>query len=146
MLKVNTNKTMSEYIFIVIHWAKSSYKTGGSRLLLRSWACHGRCYKTSAREECPKCVTVRFYHEGNCYTSQSGPISLLKNIYMEIWFSEWKTVWCVTVFADVWQVNWITGCFTIVETKRQLLKPLPMTLFIFHFPVCHREIVNLSIY
>jgi len=39
-----------------------------------------------------------------------------------------------------------TGCFTIVETKRQLLKPLSMTLFIFLFPDCHREIVNLSIY
>jgi len=38
-----------------------------------------------------------------------------------------------------------TGCFTIVETKRQLLKPLSMTLFIFLFPDCHREIVNLSI-
>jgi len=39
-----------------------------------------------------------------------------------------------------------TGCFTIVETKRQLLKPLSMTLFIFLLPDCHREIVNLSIY
>jgi len=39
-----------------------------------------------------------------------------------------------------------TGCFTIVETKRQLLKPLSTTLFIFFFPDCHREIVNLSIY
>jgi len=39
-----------------------------------------------------------------------------------------------------------TGCFTIVETKRQLLRPLSMTLFIFLFPDCHREIVNLSIY
>ena len=39
-----------------------------------------------------------------------------------------------------------TGCFTIVEIKRQLLKPLSMTLFIFLFPDCHREIVNLSIY
>jgi len=39
-----------------------------------------------------------------------------------------------------------TGCITIVETKRQLLKPLSMTLFIFLFPDCHREIVNLSIY
>jgi len=39
-----------------------------------------------------------------------------------------------------------TGCFTIVETKRQLLKPLSMTLFLFLFPDCHREIVNLSIY
>ena len=39
-----------------------------------------------------------------------------------------------------------TGCFTIVETKRQFLKPLSMTLFIFLFPDCHREIVNLSIY
>jgi len=39
-----------------------------------------------------------------------------------------------------------TGCFTIVETKRQLLKPLSMTLFIFLFPDCHKEIVNLSIY
>jgi len=42
--------------------------------------------------------------------------------------------------------NCYTGCFTIVETKRQLLKPLSMTLFIFLFPDCHREIVNLSIY
>ena len=40
----------------------------------------------------------------------------------------------------------LTGCFTIVETKRQLLKPLSMTLFIFLFPDCYREIVNLSIY
>ena len=39
-----------------------------------------------------------------------------------------------------------TGCFTIVETKQQLLTPLSMTLFIFLFPDCHREIVNLSIY
>ena len=39
-----------------------------------------------------------------------------------------------------------TGCFTIVETKRKLLKPLLMTLFIFLFPNCHKEIVNLSIY
>jgi len=39
-----------------------------------------------------------------------------------------------------------TGCFTIVETKRQLLKPLSMTLFIFLFPDRHRERVNLSIY
>ena len=39
-----------------------------------------------------------------------------------------------------------TGCFTIVETKRQLLKPLSMILFIFLFPDCHREIVNLSMY
>ena len=39
-----------------------------------------------------------------------------------------------------------TGCFTIVETKRQLLKPLSMTLFIFLFPDCHKETVNLSIY
>jgi len=39
-----------------------------------------------------------------------------------------------------------TGCFTIVETKRQLLKHLSMTLFIFLFLDCHREIVNLSIY
>ena len=39
-----------------------------------------------------------------------------------------------------------TGYFTIVETKRQLLKPLSITLFIFLFPDCHREIVNLSIY
>jgi len=43
-------------------------------------------------------------------------------------------------------VQQCTGCFTIVETKRQLLKPLSMTLFIFLFPDCHREIVNLSIY
>ena len=39
-----------------------------------------------------------------------------------------------------------TGYFTIVETKRLLLKPLSITLFIFLFPDCHREIVNLSIY
>ena len=44
------------------------------------------------------------------------------------------------------QMQQSTGCFTIVETKRQLLKPLSMTLFIFLFPDCHREIVNLSIY
>ena len=28
-----------------------------------------------------------------------------------------------------------TGCFTIIETKRQLLKPLPMTLFFFCFQI-----------
>jgi len=43
-------------------------------------------------------------------------------------------------------LHYNTGCFTIVETKRRLLKPLSMTLFIFLFPDCHREIVNLSIY
>ena len=59
---------------------------------------------------------------------------------------------CPPLMSGTWQhvqsfyVIACTGCFTIVETKRQLLKPLPMTLFIFLFPDCHREIVNLSIY
>jgi len=58
--------------------------------------------------------------------------------------SSWAPVAC-TILATL-TLTPLTGCFTIVETKRQLLKPLSMTLFIFLFPDCHREIVNLSIY
>jgi len=37
--------------------------------------------------------------------------------------------------AQLIYVSYSTGCFTIVETKRQVLNPLSMSLFIFLFQI-----------
>ena len=41
----------------------------------------------------------------------------------------------ISAFALKAALSMHTGCFTIIETKRQLLKPLPMTLFFFCFQI-----------
>jgi len=82
-----------------------------------------------------------------CLKSRISPVFLKKSTF------DHPTVVTVSFIVFLYAAGqcktiraWHTGCFTIVETKRQLLKPLSMTLFIFLFPDCRREIVNLSIY
>ena len=89
-----------------------------------------RCH----RIECKltrKWIGLLAHHEAGTLNCRRRQI-----FYERSWLNHWRQL----VGFDV-PVNSITGCFTIVETKRQLLKPLSMTLFIFLFPDCHREIV-----